>query len=107
MEFKVKRGDEMLSQVQIIDWLLSGDVSIRYQVYRNLLNIERQDLRNRIEKEGWGARFLALRNNNGHWGRGFYQPKWISTHYTLRALRMLKNYKFSGYWNEDLPGRLC
>lgn len=65
MEFKAKRGDEMLSQDQIIDWLLSGDVSIRYQVYRDLLNIEKPDLRNRIEKEDWGARFLVLRNKNG------------------------------------------
>jgi len=79
----------MLSQDQIIDWLLSGDVSIQFQVYRDLLDIERPDLRSRIEKEGWGARFLALRNNNGHWGRGFYQPKWTSSHYTLLDLKNL------------------
>jgi hypothetical protein len=32
---------------------------------------------------------LAKRQDNGHWGRGFYQPKWISTHYTLLDLKNL------------------
>jgi len=73
----------------IIQWLLSGDVSIQYQVQRDLLSNDRPDLRNRIETEGWGAAFLAKRNPNGHWGLRFYQPKWISTHYTLLDLRNL------------------
>jgi hypothetical protein len=73
----------------ILNWLLEGDVSIKYQVYRDLLNIERPDLKTRISTEGWGARFLSLRNDNCHWGRAFYQPKWISTHYTLLDLKNL------------------
>lgn len=73
----------------IISWLLEGDVSIQYQVYRGLLSRERPELRKRIEKEGWGAMLLAKRKENGHWGKGFYQPKWISTHYTLLDLKNL------------------
>lgn len=74
---------------ETIQWLLGGDVSIQYQVHRDLLLTERQDLRDRIATEGWGAQFLSKRNPDGHWGRGFYQPKWISSHYTLLDLRNL------------------
>ncbi len=74
---------------KIINWLLGGDISIQYQVYRDLLSVEREDLREKIENEGWGKRFLSFQSNNGHWGRGFYQPKWTSTHYTLLDLKNL------------------
>ena len=78
-----------MSRDEIIDWLLEGDVSIQYQTYRDLLGIERTDLRSRIAREGWGAEFLVRRNSSGHWGLKFYQPKWISSHYTLLDLRNL------------------
>lgn len=78
-----------MDKKQIIEWLLDGDVSIQYQVYRDLLGIERRDLQSRIAREGWGKQFLSKRNSNGHWGNRFYQPKWISTHYTLLDLRNL------------------
>jgi hypothetical protein len=74
---------------KILSWLLEGDVSIRYQVYRDLLDREHKGLRNKIEKEGWGFGFLNRRHSNGHWGRGFYQPKWTSSHYTLLDLKNL------------------
>lgn len=72
-----------------IIWLLSGDVSIQYQVYRDLLGLDKKRLRNRISTEGWGARFLQKRKKEGFWGRGFYQPKWTSTHYTILDLKNL------------------
>ncbi|MEO1032756.1 MAG: hypothetical protein AAFX55_15195 [Bacteroidota bacterium] len=72
-----------MSDKAIIDWLLSGDVYIQYQTYRDLLFEERNDLKKRIATEGFGAQFLSQRHANGHWGKDFYQPKWISTHYTL------------------------
>lgn len=72
-----------------IEWLLEGDVAIQYQVHRDLLDIVRNDLQQRIACEGWGKTFLSLQNENGHWGRGFYQPKWTSTHYTLLDLKNL------------------
>ncbi len=72
-----------------ITWLLEGDVSIQYQVYRDLLAIEKPELRDRIATEGWGAQFLSCRQKEGHWGQRFYQPKWISTHYTILDLKNL------------------
>lgn len=78
-----------MNDQQVIEWLLEGDVSIQYQVHRDLLGAERKDLQSRIAKEGWGKQFLSKRNPNGHWGERFYQPKWISTHYTLLDLRNL------------------
>jgi hypothetical protein len=53
------------------------------------LGIERKDLQNRIAMEGWGKQFLSKRKPTGHWGMRFYQPKWISSHYTLLDLRNL------------------
>ena len=73
----------------LIDWLLKGDISIQYQVYRDLLGDDRKELQIRILEEGWGKKFLSKRKPNGHWGVSFYQPKWISTHYTLLDLRNL------------------
>lgn len=81
--------DNSLTETDLIPWLLDGDVSIQYQAYRDLLDEERPDLRERIATEGWAARFLAARNDNGHWGRSFYQPKWTSSHYTLLDLKNL------------------
>ena len=77
---------------EILSWLLDGDVSIQYQVRRDLLGEEvsaLEALQRRIEREGWGARFLCKQNPDGHWGRAFYQPKWTSTHYTLLDLQNL------------------
>lgn len=74
---------------EVIDWLLQGDVAIQYQVYRDLLGTEKPELRQRIAREGWGAHFLSCRHPEGHWGQRFYQPKWISTHYTVLDLKNL------------------
>lgn len=70
-------------------WLFEGDVSIQYQTHRDLLGVDRPDLKARIETEGWGKQLLSKRNENGHWGLKFYQPKWTSTHYTLLDLKNL------------------
>lgn len=78
-----------MNENDLIEWLLNGDVSIQYQVHRDLLNTEKQQLRKRIAIEGWGARFLSFRKKDGIWGQGFYQPKWTSTHYTLLDLKNL------------------
>ena len=79
----------MIDERHLIAWLLEGDVSIQYQVYRDLLATERPQLRDHIATEGWGAQFLSCRKKEGHWGQRFYQPKWISTHYTILDLRNL------------------
>lgn len=73
----------------LINWLLDGDPSIKYQVYRDLLKKDKPNIQEEISTTGWGAKFLSLQNKNGHWGIAFYQPKWISTHYTLLDLKNL------------------
>lgn len=74
---------------EVIDWLLAGDVAIEFQTRRDLLGDVRPDLQRRIAEEGWGARYLAARHPDGTWGRGFYAPKWICSHYTLLDLKNL------------------
>jgi len=85
----MKKSTDALDERQLIDWLLEGDVSIQYQVHRDLLATEKPHLRDRIATEGWGAQFLSYRKKEGHWGQRFYQPKWISTHYTILDLKNL------------------
>jgi hypothetical protein len=82
----MKIDDDLLS------WLLEGDPAIRWQVQRDLLDETLQVYeaeRQRVAEEGWGAQLLALQDPDGKWGGGLYGPKWISTTYTLLALRML------------------
>jgi hypothetical protein len=71
----------------VLDWLLAGDVAAAYLATRDLLGRDDADLQARIATEGVGAALLAARGPNGHWGRGFYQPKWTSSHYTLLHLK--------------------
>jgi hypothetical protein len=85
----MKESTNAKDERHLIGWLLEGDVSIQYQVHRDLLAMEKPALQDRIAGEGWGARFLSFRHKEGHWGQRFYQPKWISTHYTLLDLKNL------------------
>ncbi len=79
----MKKTPNALDERQLIAWLLEGDISIQYQVHRGLLATEKTDLQDCIATEGWGAQFLSFRKKDGHWGQRCYQPKWISTHYTI------------------------
>lgn len=79
----------MITPPDVLAWLLDGDVAVASQATRDLLHREDASLRDRIATEGVGAALLAARRPDGHWGRGFYQPKWTSTHYTLLELRNL------------------
>jgi len=85
----MQKSQGTLFDDEIINWLLEGDVSIQYQTHRDLLGSERPDLQERIASEGWGAQFLSYRKEEGHWGRAFYQPKWISSHYSILDLKNL------------------
>ncbi len=78
---------------KVIDWLLTGDVSIQYQVYRDLLHEDRKELQQRIHNEGWCKHFLDLQKDDGHWALGWYRPKWTCTHYTLLTLKYLSPIK--------------
>lgn len=76
----------------VVSWLLEGDASIRYMAHRDLLRSDADTLERlqaRIPLEGFCAQLLSLQNENGHWGRHYYQPKWTSTHYTLLELKDL------------------
>jgi hypothetical protein len=76
----------------IIDWLMEGDPSIRWQVMRDLLNEDPDQIaseQEKVAKTGWGARFLSYQEPNGLWGGGLYSPKWISTTYTMLTLRRI------------------
>lgn len=80
----------MINQNSIIQWLLKGDPSIRWQTLRDLTDMpinECEKEQNNIANKGWGAKLLSKQNSNGTWGYGLYTPKWISTTYTLLLLR--------------------
>jgi hypothetical protein len=79
-----------------VQWLLDGDPAIRCQTMRDLVcasesTVERE--REKIPREGWGARLLAKQHRSGLWAPGksgdggLYSPKWISTTYTMLTLR--------------------
>lgn len=71
-----------------IAWLLEGDPAVRFQTRRDLLDDERPELRSQIADQGAAATILAA-HSDGRWGRGYYQPKWTSTHYSMLELRDL------------------
>jgi hypothetical protein len=78
--------------MNVIEWLLDSDPSIRWQVMRDLMDesdeiVSRE--RSRVATEGWGARLLDLQTPDGHWGGGTFRPLWTSTFYTLLLLRDL------------------
>lgn len=78
-----------MDDAAIIDWLKQGDPAIAYQTERDLLNREGAHLQARIRTEGWGKTILSRQNDDTSWGQRFYQPKWISTHYSLLELKGL------------------
>ncbi len=74
----------------VLEWLLNGDPSIRWQVMRDLLDAPAAQVeseRARIQAEGDGARLLAHQDPDGGWGGGYYTPKWTSSTYTLLLMR--------------------
>jgi hypothetical protein len=74
------------------DWLLDGDPAVRWQVMRDLLDSPQEEYnveREKIAHSGWGKDYLAYQEKNGMWGGGIYGPKWISTTYTMLALRRI------------------
>jgi hypothetical protein len=74
----------------VIQWLLEGDAAIRWQVCQDLLGSTKRTVsqeRQKVAREGWGARLLSLQDPQGTWGGGLYNPKWTSTTYTMLLLR--------------------
>jgi hypothetical protein len=76
----------------VVDWLLQGDPSVRWQVHADLLDSGKETIqkeRIKIANEGWGAKLLELQDEAGTWAKALYSPKWTSTTYTLLLLRRL------------------
>jgi len=73
---------------KVLDWLLDADPAIRWQAMRDLTDASADQVeaeRTRVATEGWGARLLALRREDGLWDTGTPEPEWIS----LLALLLL------------------
>jgi hypothetical protein len=78
--------------MEIIEWLLDSDPSIRWQVMRDLTGAPAETVaaeRARVATEGWGSRLLDLQRPDGQWGDGIATPFWWSNMYTLVFLRDL------------------
>jgi hypothetical protein len=71
----------------VLAWLLDQDVAVAFQARRDLLGDCAADVQERIGREGAGAVLLSVRGASAHWGRGFYRPKWTSSHYVLLELK--------------------
>jgi hypothetical protein len=79
-----------------IPWLLDGDPAVRWQVLRDLAGAAKATVdreRQKVARAGWGARLLDKQDLEGTWAGGLssdgglYNPKWISTTYTMLLLR--------------------
>lgn len=67
----------MSDPIDVVDWLLDSDPSIRWQVMRDVLDRPECDWaveRMRVETQGWGARLLALEDEDGQWAGGAHFP---------------------------------
>ena len=76
--------------MSVIDWLLDSDPAIRWQAMRDLTDAPADQVaaeRARVATEGWGARLLALRREDGLWHTGTSDSEWPS----LLALSMLRD----------------
>jgi hypothetical protein len=85
----------------VLDWLLDADPAIRWQVLRDLTDAPPEEVaavRARVEREGWGARLLALEDADGLWDGGALFPAdytgaeqdqpWTTTMHTLQTLQI-------------------
>src|SRR6266487_3421269 len=99
----------MAEHAAVVNWLLDpeqSDPAIRWQVMRDLLDAPESEWaaeRAKVETEGWGARLLALEDEDGQWAGGAHFPAdfdwkgpeaqpgagqpWTSTSHSLSLLR--------------------
>jgi hypothetical protein len=87
--------------MNVVDWLLDSDPAIRWQVLRDLTDASPEEVaaeRARVERNGWGARLLALEDADGLWDGGALFPAsytgdepgqpWTTTMHTLQTLQI-------------------
>jgi hypothetical protein len=78
--------------MDVTEWLLDSDPSIRWQVMHDLLDEPAETVaaeRSRVATEGWGARLLDLQGDDGYWGGHEYLRSRKSVTWTLHTLRRL------------------
>jgi hypothetical protein len=66
--------------MNVIDWLMNSDPSIRWQVMRDLLDAPAQEVaaeRARVATDGWGAHVLGLQQADGRWEHAETDPEWV------------------------------
>src|SRR5947207_27782 len=76
--------------MNVIDWLLDSDPSIRWQVMRDLTQEPADGVaaeRARVATEGWGARLLGLQEQDGRWAGRPWSQDWTDTFHVLELLR--------------------
>ncbi len=86
----------------LLRWLLDSDPALRWQVERDLLAAPAERwraTRARVPNEGFGARLLALQDEDGQWAGGAFFPAgfdfehpgegqpWTATNWSLASLR--------------------
>ncbi|MGH8958748.1 MAG: hypothetical protein ACRDVK_08740 [Acidimicrobiia bacterium] len=57
--------------MNVLEWLLDSDPSVRWQVMRDLTDEPARAVaaeRAKVATEGWGAKLLSLQDSNGQWG---------------------------------------
>src|SRR5262245_18609806 len=85
-----------------VDWLLDADPGLRWQALDDLTDASPDEVaaeRARVEREGFGARLLALQDADGEWdGGALFSPSfpdgepdqpWTTTMHTLQTLQIL------------------
>jgi hypothetical protein len=75
-----------------LEWLLAGDPAVRWQALEALTAATPDEVgavRATVATQGWGARLLAVQDQDGRWAGALYSPKWTSTTYTLLLLERL------------------
>src|SRR5439155_17338030 len=78
------------ANLNVIDWLLDSDPSVRWQVMRDLTDASGEEVaaeRARVAKEGAGARLISLQAPDGQWGSAAWNRGWDSTMHALMLLR--------------------
>jgi hypothetical protein len=82
--------------VNVIDWLLDSDPSIRWQVMRDLTDAPADNVaieRSKVAIDGWGAELLARQTSDGRWGGDVSLDEWTSSPewYCLETLTLLRD----------------
>lgn len=67
----------MSDDAAVLDWLLEADPAIRWQAMRDLLRAPEAAWsaeRAKVATQGWGARLLAVQDDDGQWAGGAHFP---------------------------------